>query len=109
MSPFPRIPAVELMRKLGLEPDPWQIDVLESDRPRLLLNCCRQAGKSTTVALLGLAESLFVPFSKVLLLPRSQRQSADLFRTLVAYSLRLGSPCSRGARSTSWSCPTTAA
>ena len=48
-------PAVRLMRNLGLEPDPWQVEVLEGGHPRLLLNCCRQAGKSTVVALLGLA------------------------------------------------------
>ena len=34
-----RPPAVQVMRNLGLEPDPWQIDVLESGHPRLLLNC----------------------------------------------------------------------
>ena len=44
------------MRNLGLAPDPWQTEVLEGAHPRLLLNCCRQAGKSTTVALLGLAQ-----------------------------------------------------
>jgi hypothetical protein len=51
------------MRKLGLEPDPWQIEVLEAGHPRLLLNCCRQAGKSTAVALLGLTEAIFLPFT----------------------------------------------
>src|SRR5437763_7678686 len=56
-----RPPAVRLMRNLGLEPDPWQVEVLEAGHPRLLLNCCRQAGKSTVVALLGLAEAVFVP------------------------------------------------
>ena len=50
-------PRREVMRKLGLEPDPWQIEVLEAGHPRLLLNCCRQAGKSTVVALLGLVEA----------------------------------------------------
>ena len=33
----PRPPAVQVMRKLGLEPDPWQIEVLEAGHPRLLL------------------------------------------------------------------------
>jgi hypothetical protein len=80
------------MRKLGLEPDPWQREVLEAGHPRLLLNCCRQAGKSTVVALLGLAEALFVPFTKVLLVSRSFRQSAELFRTVTDYYALLGSP-----------------
>src|SRR5262245_63673331 len=92
MSSPHRPPAVQLMRKLGLEPDPWQVQVLESDHPRLLLNCCRQAGKSTVVALLGLAEAIFVPGTKVLLLSRSHRQSAELFRVLTDFFIRLGCP-----------------
>src|SRR5262249_9654831 len=87
-----RPPAVQVMRNLGLEPDPWQIDVLESDHPRLLLNCCRQAGKSTVVALLALVEALFVPGRQVLLLSRSHRQSTELFRTLLDFYLLLGWP-----------------
>src|SRR5262245_29226091 len=92
MSSPHRPPAVQLMRKLGLEPDPWQVQVLESDHPRLLLNCCRQAGKSTAVALLGLAEAVFVPGTKVLLVSRSARQSAELFRRVADFHRRLDSP-----------------
>ena len=47
MSNPPRPPTVQLMRKLGLEPDPWQVEVLEGGHPRLPLNCSRPAGKST--------------------------------------------------------------
>ena len=87
-----RPPAVDLMRKLGLEPDPWQVEVLEADHPHLLLNCCRQAGKSTAVAMLGLAEAVFVPFTKVLLVSRSLRQSTELFRIVTDFYHRLGKP-----------------
>jgi hypothetical protein len=87
-----RPPAVQLMRNLGLEPDPWQADVLEGDYQRLLLNCCRQAGKSTVVALLALAEAVWVPGTKVLLLSRSYRQSRLLFRMVKRYYRRLGEP-----------------
>jgi phage terminase large subunit-like protein len=87
-----RPPAVNLLRKLGLEPDPWQVEVLEAGHPRLLLNCCRQAGKSTVVAMLGLVEALFVPGTKVLLVSRSHRQSQELFRIVVDFHHRLGSP-----------------
>jgi hypothetical protein len=61
---MPAVPygPVLLMRQLGLEPDPWQVEVLEGGHSRLLLNCC-QAGKSTVVAPLGLVEALFVPFT----------------------------------------------
>src|SRR5438309_11605110 len=87
-----RPPAVQVMRHLGLEPDPWQVEVLEAGHARLLLNCCRQAGKSTAVALLGLVEALFVPATKVLLVSRSLRQSAELFRIVTDFHRRLGSP-----------------
>jgi hypothetical protein len=41
-----RPPTVELMRGLGLEPDPWQVEVLQAGHLRLLLNCCRQTKQS---------------------------------------------------------------
>ena len=82
--------AVRLMRGLGLEPDPWQVEVLQAGHPRLLLNCCRQAGKSTVVAMLALAHAVFVPFTKVLLLSRSHRQSTELFRIVTGFYARLG-------------------
>jgi hypothetical protein len=87
-----RPPAVRLMRNLGLEPDPWQVQVLETHHNRFLLNCCRQAGKSTVVALLALAEAVFVPFTKVLLLSRSHRQSMLLFRVVTGFYDQLGGP-----------------
>ncbi|MBV9124029.1 MAG: hypothetical protein JO112_11780 [Planctomycetes bacterium] len=91
-TPYP----LRLLRHFGLEPDPWQVEVLTARHPRLLLNCCRQAGKSTVVALLGLAEALFVPGTLVLLVSRSQRQSAWLFNTLADFYTRLGSPMRAG-------------
>src|SRR5947207_377677 len=87
-----RPPAVHVMRSLGLEPDPWQAEVLQAGHPRLLLNCCRQAGKSTVVALLGLTEVVWVPGTQVLLLSRSHRQSSELFRVLTGFYRRMGSP-----------------
>jgi Terminase large subunit, T4likevirus-type, N-terminal len=84
--------AVNMMRNLGLAPDPWQIQVLEGDHRRLLLNCCRQAGKSTVVSVLALAEALFYPGALVLLLSRSLRQSTELFRTVSEFYRRFGSP-----------------
>src|SRR5438445_5036477 len=88
----PREFGVRLMCNLGMEPDPWQREVLEAGHPRLLLNCCRQAGKSTAVALLGLAEAVFLPGTKVLLLSRSLRQSTELFRIVLDFYRRLGEP-----------------
>ena len=70
-SERPSFPA--LMSKLGLEPDPWQREVLEGKHSRLLLNCCRQAGKTTVVALLALLEALCEYLTLVLILSRSHR------------------------------------
>ncbi|HMF20030.1 MAG TPA: terminase family protein [Gemmataceae bacterium] len=85
-------PAIGLMRKLHMEPDPWQIEVLEENYQHLLLNCCRQAGKSTVVALLGLSHALFHHGSIVLLISRSFRQSSELFRLVKDFYFRLGEP-----------------
>ena len=49
---------VELARATGVEPDPWQRDLLRSAAPRVLLNCCRQAGKSTMAAMLAVHTAL---------------------------------------------------
>jgi hypothetical protein len=86
--------ATSLMRKFGLEPDPWQIEVLDGGHRRVLLNCCRQAGKSTAVAILGLLQALVVSHSLVLLLSRSHRQSMELYRIVTAFlgRLRVGDP-----------------
>jgi hypothetical protein len=81
--------ASSLMYKFGLEPDPWQVEVLDAGHPRLLLNCCRQAGKSTAVALLGLMQGLLQPGSLVLLLSRSHRQSMELYRIVTGFLDRL--------------------
>jgi hypothetical protein len=80
------------MLKLGLVPDPWQVEVLEGGHARLLLNCCRQAGKSTVVAMLGLVQAIFEPAAKVLLVSRSHRQSTELFRIVTDFYRQLGSP-----------------
>ena len=48
---------------LGLELDDWQASVLAADSKRDILNCSRQAGKSTTAAVLALHEAMFVPSS----------------------------------------------
>jgi hypothetical protein len=85
-------PAIGLMRKLHMEPDPWQADVLNGDYDHLLLNCCRQAGKSTVVALLGLAQAMLQPRALVLLISASFRQSKELFQVVKELHFRLGRP-----------------
>jgi len=36
--------------RLGFAPDAWQAQLLRSRSQWILLNCCRQSGKSTTTA-----------------------------------------------------------
>ena len=82
-----------LMAKAGLQPDPWQADVLRSDAARVLLLCTRQAGKSSTAAALALKTALLTPRSLVLLLSPTLRQSGELFRDKVLQQWQaLGSP-----------------
>src|SRR5690554_2520595 len=68
---------------LGLELDPWQNDLLTSDSKRDILNCSRQAGKSTAAALLALHEAVYKPGSVTVLISPSQRQSSELFRKVI--------------------------
>jgi hypothetical protein len=51
---------------LHFVPDEWQEKVLSWTGKRLLLNCCRQSGKSTTTAILALHRALY--FAKSLIL-----------------------------------------
>jgi len=76
---------LRVMRNVGLTPDPWQIDVISGDYKRLLLNCSRQAGKTSVVAVLGLVEAMLRPMTRILLLSRSLRQSREMFRLMVQY------------------------
>src|ERR671939_2133946 len=83
---------VVLAQQAGLDPDPWQRDVLRSTAPRVLLNCSRQSGKSTVSALLGLHAALYTPSALVLMLSPSLRQSAELFRKCLDLYRALGRP-----------------
>jgi len=63
---------------LGFHPDPWQADLLRSRSRKIILNCSRQSGKSTTCAALGLHESIYRRPSFGLVIAPSQDQSAEL-------------------------------
>lgn len=76
----------------GITPDPWQRKVLRSTSQRLLLNCSRQAGKSTVSSVLGLHTALYIPDALVLLVSPSERQSGELFRKLLTVYRTLGRP-----------------
>jgi hypothetical protein len=78
-------PVAFAREQLDFEPDPWQVEVLLSPANRLLLNCSRQAGKSTTTAIVALHTALFRPGSLVLLVSPSLRQSSELFKKVTGF------------------------
>jgi len=84
---------------LGFESDPWQAGVLRSGADRVLLNCSRQSGKSTTTALLALHTALYRPGTLALLLSPSLRQSGELFRKVASFYRQLAEPVPAEAES----------
>jgi hypothetical protein len=83
---------VSFARSVGVEPDPWQEDLLRSSSERTLLNCSRQSGKSTMSALIALHRALYHPGSLVLCLAPALRQSQELFGKIAGFYRDLGRP-----------------
>jgi hypothetical protein len=77
--------------RVGLTLDPWQATLIREQPKRALLLRSRQSGKSTATALLALHVAIFQPGALILLLSPSQRQSAELFRTVMLYHGKLAS------------------
>jgi hypothetical protein len=70
---------VSFASALGVVPDAWQGDLLRCSSGRVLLNCCRQSGKSTMSALIALHRALYRPGSLVLILAPAERQAKETF------------------------------
>jgi hypothetical protein len=81
---------VRLARRAGVEPDPWQSDLLRSRARQMILLCSRQAGKSTVSSLLAVDEALHRAPALVLLLAPALRQSQELFRKVKSTLHALG-------------------
>ena len=77
-------------RDVGLEPDGWQGEVLAGGHRRMLLNCARQTGKSTTTAALAAWTALYQPPALVLIVSPAERQSGETFRKAMAFYRALG-------------------
>jgi hypothetical protein len=89
---------VAFARAVGIErPDRWQEDLLRSEASRVILNCCRQSGKSTTSGVVALHRALYFPGSLVLVLAPSLRQSQELFSKIAAFYRALDRPVSSQA------------
>jgi len=63
---------------LGYKADDWQAELLRSRSRKIILNCSRQSGKSTTSAVLALHESIYRSPSFVLIVAPTQDQSGEL-------------------------------
>jgi hypothetical protein len=76
-------------RAVGVVPDKWQSDLLRTRPGRLLILASRQVGKSTIVAVLVLWMALYEPGSLILMVSPSQRQSGEMFRTVMTFYSKL--------------------
>jgi phage FluMu gp28-like protein len=83
--------AVEFARKrLQIEPDERQAEVLRSEAKRGILNCSRQWGKSTTAAIKAVHRAYTRPGSLVLVASPTERQSAEFLRKAAELVRKLG-------------------
>ncbi|WP_243430118.1 terminase large subunit domain-containing protein [Acetobacter sacchari] len=85
-------PVLFARERLGFNPDPWQADVLSSDSTRILLNCTRQAGKTTTTSVLALHTAIYRGQSLSLLFSKAQRQSSELLAKIRHHIATMDSP-----------------
>jgi Terminase large subunit, T4likevirus-type, N-terminal len=86
----------------GIVPDAWQAKLLRTCTTvrvmlRALLLCSRQSGKSTVTALIALWVALYEAPALVVIVSPSQRQSAEMFRTIMGFYSKLdGAPALNG-------------
>jgi hypothetical protein len=84
---------VLLARDCGLDPDPVQAGLLTTAARKVLVNCCRQWGKSTVTGLIALHEALYQAPAMIVLVSPSQPQSTELFKKIHGAWARLpGAP-----------------
>jgi hypothetical protein len=88
---------------LKFNPDPIQTQILTRNPSRLILNCTRQWGKSTTAALLALHRALTRANSLVLIIAPAGRQSNNVIRKIrqILRSAGLTRDAKRGSSSAS--------
>jgi hypothetical protein len=82
-----------LAQDVGIVPDDVQAQLLTTDSKRVLLNCTRQWGKSTTSALIALHTALYAAPATIILISPSLPQSTELFKRLHGFWKKLpGAP-----------------
>ncbi len=78
--------------QLGFAADDRQAAVLDSQAKRGILNCTRQWGKSTVLAVKAVHRAWTEAGSLVLVASPSERQSAEFVRKAAGFLMRLGVP-----------------
>ncbi|MGE5164762.1 MAG: terminase large subunit domain-containing protein [Sphingobacteriales bacterium] len=74
----------------GITPDAWQAELLRSTADRVLMLCARQCGKTTTAAFIALSTAIYQkPGGLIIIVSPSQRQSGEIFRTVMQHHSRL--------------------
>jgi hypothetical protein len=72
--------------------DPWQEEVLNSDSNRVILNCCRQSGKSAMASIIAITHALYTPGSMVIIISHTLQQAGETFRKVHDYYKRVARP-----------------
>jgi hypothetical protein len=88
-QPPPPLTVSVFARNLGFEPDAVQSAVLDSPARRGILNCTRQWGKSTVLAIKAVHRAFTVPGSLILVASPSSRQSGEFLRKAAEFLAQL--------------------
>lgn len=83
---------LEVARRAGIDPDPWQQDFLVSDTHRVLMLCARQCGKSTIASVLADHGALYERGTLTLVVSPTLRQSAEFMTTCKDIYSEIGRP-----------------
>lgn len=78
-----------LAQRAGIVLDAWQRQIVESTAQTMLINCSRQAGKSTAVALV-IVRQLLLSNQMVIIIAPALRQTKELMRKVLMYWRRFG-------------------
>lgn len=82
-----------IMRRAGMEPDPWQAELIRDEVNWWLLLCTRQGGKTQAISALALATAITRKGALCLVLTPSERQSKEVLRCVSDYYFSLrGAP-----------------
>jgi hypothetical protein len=71
--------------RLGVDPDPWQAEIIGARGEQRLILASRQSGKSWTTAVRACHEAIYHAPAMILLASPSESQSVELFRRLVGF------------------------